>query len=90
MLEAKADSTAVSSSGLQSHRALCDKAAVGLCSGTQGEQIVLQPASEFLSGSSRAHSPLQPKDIPEELPLHQCPHKLIQQLNIFSGGFCSA
>lgn len=61
-MEARSDSTAVSSSALQSLPApLCDKAAVGLCLGTWEEQIVLKPTSEFVSGSSRPHSPLQPK-----------------------------
>lgn len=56
-MEGRTESTA-----LQSHPApLCDKAAVGLFLGTWEEQIVLKPASEFLSGSSRPHSPLQPK-----------------------------
>lgn len=69
------------------------KDAARRCLGRQEELIVLKPASAFLSGSSRAHSTLHLENIPVELLLDQCPHKLIQQLNLLLGRFktsCSA
>lgn len=68
---------------LQHHS--CYKDAARSCLGTQEEFIVSKPASRFLSGSSRARSTLQLENVPAELLLDQCPHKLIQQLSFWVG-----
>lgn len=83
MVEVRACFTALTSSALESSR-FTD--AAGHCLGTQEELVVLKPASGLLSGCSRAHSTLQRENAPAD----QCPHRLIQELNLFLGRFsCS-